>query len=99
MSDIHRPSGEESLVNSFITKLEELNSRPKHHYKITAQYDNFYHSITYYSDKTEDELMRGFLLKIRYGQPCFVQDASNDPYNIVNIAKANIIYIESLEED
>lgn len=99
MSDIRRPSGEDTLASSFIDKLQELNSISKHHYKITAQYDNFYHSITYYSDKTEDELMREFLLKIRYNQPCFVQDASNNPYNIVNLTKADIIYIELQEED
>lgn len=99
MSDIRKPSGEESLVGSFVTRLAALNEKPKHKYKITAQYDNFYHSITYYSDKTEDELVRGFLLKIRFNQPCFIQDASNDPYNIVNITKASVIYIELLEED
>lgn len=98
MSNIHRPSGYKSLIDAYTEKKKELDPSQKHHYKITAQYDNLYHSITYYSDKTEDELIRGFILKIRYGQPCFVQDASNDPYNIINIAKANIIYIESLED-
>lgn len=29
MSNIHKPSGEESIVSSFIAKLEELNNKPK----------------------------------------------------------------------
>lgn len=91
MSDIHKPSGEQSIVAVF-------HHKPEYKYRITAQYDDFYHSIVYCSTKTADELMRGFMLDIRYGRPCFIQDASNNPYNIVNLRKANVIYIEPLEE-
>ena len=38
MSNIHKPSGEESIVSSFIAKLEELNNKPKKQYKIKAHY-------------------------------------------------------------
>lgn len=90
MSNIHKPSGEQSMV--------VFHYKPQYKYKVTAQYDDFYHSIVYHSNKTADELMRSFLSEIRHGRHCFIQDANNDPCNIVNLRKANVIYIEPLEE-
>lgn len=90
MSDIHRPSGEQSMV--------VFHYQPQHKYKITVQYDDFYHSVVYCSTRSADELMRGFLSEIRHGKPCFIQDANNDPCNIVNLRKANVIYIEPFED-
>lgn len=90
MSSIHKPSGEQSMV--------VFHYQPKHKYWITAQYDDFCHSIVYCSTRSADELMRGFLSEIRHGRPCFVQDANNDPCNIVNLGKANVFYIEPFEE-
>lgn len=90
MSDIHRPSGEQSIVAVF-------HNQPKHRYKITAKYDNFPQSIIYYSNKTADELMRWFLSDIRHGNPCYVCDA-DDKYGILNLGKASVIEIDILEE-
>lgn len=89
MSDIHKPSGEQSMV--------VFHYQPKYKYQITAKYDSFASSIIYYSTKTAHELMQWFLSDIRHGKPCFVCDADNK-YGILNLGKANVIEIDILEE-
>lgn len=91
MSDIYRPSGEQSIVAVF-------HNQPKYKYRITAKYDNFPQSIIYYSNKTADELMRWFLSDIRHGNPCLVQDISSKYPVVLNLGKANVIEIDILEE-
>lgn len=90
MSDIHRPSGEQSIVAVF-------HHQPKYKYRITAKYDNFPQSIIYRSTKTAHELMQGFLSDIRHGKPCFICDV-DDKYGILNLGKANVIEIDILED-
>jgi hypothetical protein len=90
MSNIHKPSGEQSIVAVF-------HHQPKYKYRITAKYDNFPQSIIYRSTKTAHELMQGFLSDIRHGKPCFICDA-DDKYGILNLGKANVIEIDILEE-
>lgn len=90
MSDIHKPSGEQSIIAVF-------HNQPKYKYRITAKYDNFPQSIIYYSTRSADELIQWFLSDIRHGNPCFVCDA-DDKYGILNLGKANVIEITQLEE-
>lgn len=56
MSDIYKPSGEESIVSSFIAKLEELNNKPKKQYKVKAHYGTIYRFVTVESHRTATEL-------------------------------------------
>lgn len=90
MSNIHRPSGEQSMV--------VFHYQPKHKYRITAKYDNFYHSIVYCSTRTADELMRWFLSDIRHGNLCLVQDINSKYPVVLNLGKANVIEVSLLEE-
>lgn len=91
MSDIHKPSGEQSIVAVF-------HHKPEYKYRITAKYDNFSQSIIHRSTKTAQELMRWFLSDIRHGNPCLIQDASDKYPVVLNLNSANVIEIAKLEE-
>ena len=90
MSDIHKPSGEQSMV--------VFHNQSKHIYQITAKYNNFQQRIVYRSDKTEEELMRWFLSDIRHGNPCLVQNVSDKYPVVLNLNSANVIEITKLED-
>lgn len=91
MSDIHKPSGEQSIIAVF-------HHKPEYKYRITVKYDNFPQSIIYRSTRSAQELMQWFLSDIRHGNPCLVQDISNKYPVVLNLGKANVIEITQLEE-
>lgn len=78
MSDIYKPSGEESFIDSFITKLEELNNRPKKQYKVKAHYGTVYRFVTVESHRTAKELLNYYLGLIRSGRPVYVYNMDNN---------------------
>ena len=72
MSNIRRPSGEQSIVSSFIAKLEELNSKPKKQYKVKAHYGTIYRFVTVESHRTATELLNYYVELIHSGRPVYI---------------------------
>ncbi len=70
MSDIRRPSGEQSFVSSFIAE-------SKKQYKIKAHYGNVYRFVTVESHRTAKQLLKYYISLIHSGRPVYV-------YNIYN---------------
>ena len=93
MSNIYKPSGEESIVSSFIAKLEELNNKPKKQYKIKAHYGTIYRFVTVESHRTATELLDYYVALIHSGRPVYmkmivktliVQRFSSDTHRIIS---------------
>lgn len=77
MSDIRRPSGEDTLMSSFISKLEEMDARPCKKYKVKAHYGSNVQYLTIESKKTAQELVNYFVSLIHSGKPVYVTNYKN----------------------
>lgn len=100
MSNIRKPSGEESIVSSFIAKLEELNNKPKHQYKIKAHYGTIYRFVTVESHRTATELLDYYVALIHSGRPVYIQNMDNndDEACVLKLNDADAFAVLSLEE-
>lgn len=100
MSDIHRPSGEQSIVSSFIAKLEELNSKQKKQYKIKAHYGTVYRFVTVESRRTAKELLEYYVALIHSGRPVYVTNMDNNDEEacVLKLNDADAFAVLSLEE-
>lgn len=104
MSDIRRPSGEEAFVSSFIDKLNELNSKPKHQYKVKAHYGTVYRFVTVESHRTATELLDYYVALIHSGRPVYIRnmDNSNNEACVLKLNDADafaVLLLEEQEED
>lgn len=100
MSNIHKPSGEESIVSSFIAKLEELNNKPKKQYKIKAHYGTIYRFVTVESHRTATELLDYYVALCHSGRPVYIRNMDNndDEACVLKLNDADAFAILSLEE-
>lgn len=100
MSNIHKPSGEQSIVSSFIAKLEELNNKPKKQYKIKAHYGVIYRFVTVESHRTATELLNYYVALIHSGRPVYIRDMDNndDKACVLKLNDADAFAVLSLEE-
>lgn len=100
MSNIHKPSGEESIVSSFIAKLEELNNKPKKQYKIKAHYGTIYRFVTVESHRTATELLDYYVALIHSGRPVYIRnmDNSDNEACVLKLNDADAFAVLSLEE-
>lgn len=101
MSNIHKPSGEESFVSSFIAKLEELNSKPKKQYKIKAHYGTVYRFVTVESHRTAKELLEYYVALIHSGRPVYVTNMDNNDEEacVLKLNDADAFAVLALQED
>lgn len=101
MSNIHRPSGEESFVNSFVTKLQELNSKPKQQYKIKAHYGTIYRFVTVESHRTATELLDYYVALIHSGRPVYIRNMDNNDNEacVLKLNDADAFAVLSLQEE
>ena len=101
MSNIHKPSGEESIVSSFIAKLEELNNKPKKQYKIKAHYGEVYRFVTVESYRTAKELLEYYVALIHSGRPVYVcnMDNNDDEACVLKLNDADAFAVLTLQEE
>lgn len=97
MSDIRKPSGEESIVSSFIAK---LGSKPKKQYKIKAHYDTIYRFVTVESHRTATELLNYYVALIHSGRPVYIRNMDNndDEACVLKLNDADAFAVLFLEE-
>nr|DAV33473.1 MAG TPA: Small acid-soluble spore protein H family [Caudoviricetes sp.] len=98
MSNIHKPSGEESIVSSFIAK---LGSKPKKQYKIKAHYGTIYRFVTVESHRTATELLDYYVALIHSGRPVYIRNMDNndDEACVLKLNDADAFAVLSLQED
>lgn len=101
MSNIHKPSGEESIVISFIAKLEELNNKPKKQYKIKAHYGTVYRFATVESRRTAKELLDYYVALIHSGRPVYIRNIDNNDNEacVLKLNDADAFSVLTLQED
>ena len=97
MSNIHKPSGEESIVSSFIAKLKE----PKKQYKIKAHYGTIYRFVTVESHRTATELLDYYVALIHSGRPVYIRNMDNndDEACVLKLNNADAFAVLFLQEE
>ena len=75
MSNIHKPSGEDTFLSSFISKLEE---RPKHRYEVKVTFGSNSKLVIVESYRTAQELLKYYVALIHSGKPVYLVDIENN---------------------